>query len=166
MLKKIKYDCEAIGIRPTLKNILIEYIKNRGFKAVLLYRISFFFYKKNMKIIAAVFKQRNIKLNGCEIGYQAQIGKGFVIGHPVGIVISGDSNIGENFIIKQNCTIGNKDGGAPTIGDNCNMGAGAIVLGDVKIANYTQIGANAVVVKNIINENSVVAGIPAKVIKR
>ena len=89
--------------------------------------------------------------------------------HPIGIVIAEGAKLGQNCVIYQNVTIGGKTrvgkNGFPTIGDNVIIYAGACIIGDVKIGNNVQIGANAVVTKDI-PDNCVVAGIPAKIIKK
>lgn len=89
--------------------------------------------------------------------------------HPIGIVIAENVKLGNNCVIYQNVTIGGKTrigkNGFPTIGDNVTIYAGACIIGDVKIGNNVIIGANAVVTKDIPN-NCVVAGVPAKVIKK
>ena len=74
--------------------------------------------------------------------------------------------IGENFWINQQVTLGYKDNTrAPIIGDNVMVTCGAKVLGPIAIGNNVVVGANAVVVKDV-EDNVVVGGIPAKIIKR
>lgn len=93
------------------------------------------------------------------------IGKNFMIWHGFSTIINADS-IGDNCEIWQQVTIGNKfniDGPKPQIGNNVKICAGAIVIGDVKIGDYSIIGAGAVVTKDV-PANSVVVGVPAKVI--
>lgn len=85
--------------------------------------------------------------------------------HPIGIVMSVNVKLGKNCMIYQNVTIAGKDGKYPTLGDNVKVYAGACVLGGVKVGNNVIIGANAVVVKDV-PDNCVVAGVPAKIIKR
>lgn len=104
---------------------------------------------------------------GPNIGMGAQIGKGTVLGYGgIGIVIHHRAVIGENVIISQNVTIGgtSKKYDVPIIGNNCQISAGAVILGPVKIGDNCIIGANAVVLTDI-PDNSVVVGIPAKIIK-
>lgn len=82
------------------------------------------------------------------------------------VIINGGAVIGENCTIYQGVTIGMarlKGKNVPVIGNNCVLGAGSKVLGDITIGDNVMIGANAVVTKNIDSE-SVVAGNPAKVI--
>ena len=88
--------------------------------------------------------------------------------HPVGIVIGEGVKIGKNVTIYQNVTIGRKDidiAKYPSIGDNVVIYSGAKILGNIVIGNNSVIGANSVVL-NDVPENSVVAGIPAKIINK
>ena len=82
-----------------------------------------------------------------------------------GIIISYYAVIGKNCVIRQQVTIAqNNNNEAPIIGDNVVIGAGAKIIGNVKIGNNVVIGANAVVTKDI-EDNRVVGGVPARVIK-
>ncbi len=92
-----------------------------------------------------------------------QIGGGFLIQHGFSTIITAKS-IGRNVKIYQQVTIGFKGDKWPEIGDNVEISCGAKVLGGIKIGNNCMIGAGAVVVSDIPN-NSVVVGVPAKVIK-
>lgn len=83
--------------------------------------------------------------------------------HPFATVVNAEK-IGKNCIIFQQVTVGMKNGEKPIILDNVTITCGAKVLGGITIGNNVIIGANAVVVKDV-PDNSVVAGIPAKVIK-
>lgn len=104
---------------------------------------------------------------GIEIPYNTKVGKGLLIGHFSGIFVHPKTIIGDNCNIFQNVTIGEvtRGGnlGVPTIGDNVIIYAGAKVVGGVKIGNNVSIGVNCVVIKDI-PDNSVVVGIPGKVI--
>lgn len=104
---------------------------------------------------------------GIDIPDSTIIGKGFYIGHFSGIVISPSAVIGNNVNISQCVTIGvasrGKMKGAPIIGNEVYIGPGAKIVGKVCIGNNVAIGANAVVTKDVPN-NSVVVGIPAKII--
>jgi len=96
---------------------------------------------------------------------KTKIGKGLHIPHPIGIVINGKAKIGDYCTIMQQVTIGNKleDEKVPEIGNNVFIGAGAKIIGDIKIEDNVIIGANSVVTKNV-SKNCIVAGVPAKLI--
>ncbi|MBI6102244.1 serine O-acetyltransferase [Clostridium perfringens] len=161
----LKYDFLRINKKLSIKNFIHYYFSTAGIRAIIIYRISNYLYKNNLKILALFFQKKNIKDQGCEIGYETKIGKGLLIAHTPGIVISGNSIIGENVTIRQNVTIGQKNGGAPKIGDNVEIGAGAVILGGITIGDNCKIGANSVVITNLSN-NLVVAGVPSRVIKK
>lgn len=104
---------------------------------------------------------------GISIPLETKIGSGLYIGHFGGIVVNGMSVIGKNCNISQGVTLGKanrgKNKGCPTLGDNVYIGPGAKIVGAVIIGNNVAIGANCVVTKDI-PDNSVVVGIPAKII--
>ena len=121
------------------------------------------------KILARYYeKRKNVYsyYSGVEIGKNAQIGRGLDIWHS-GIVINGV--LGDNCILHGNNTIGNKGKGreteTPKIGNRVDIGVGAVIIGNVEIADDCVIGANSVVTKSFLEQGSVIAGIPAKKIK-
>lgn len=147
-------------------DVILLYFSSRAFQAVVLYRISNYLYKNGMKKLSIIIKNKSIKLTGCEIGESTEIGKGFKIAHSVGIVISGNSKIGENVIIQGSVIIGTNREEIheyPKIGNNVYIGAGAKILGNINIGNNVIIGANSVVIKDV-EDNSTVVGVPAKLI--
>ncbi len=80
------------------------------------------------------------------------------------VLISYKSSIGEDCSVHMNTSIvaGGRDNNAPTIGDNCVIGVGAVILGGITIASGVAIGANAVVNKDMLESNVAIAGVPAK----
>lgn len=107
-------------------------------------------------------------LLGVELPCEAEIGRGFTIEHVGGIVVSGDARIGTDCIIRQGVTIGLRHKelrGSPTIGDRCDIGAGAKLLGPIRIGNDVAIGANAVVLCDVPSGHYAV-GVPARIAPR
>lgn len=101
------------------------------------------------------------------VPFQAEIGMSTRLGHGgVGVVIHPDAVIGKNVLIGNSVTIGGKKDGdaAPTIGNNVFISSGAKVLGKITIGDNCVVGANAVVINNV-QPNCIVAGVPAKVIR-
>jgi serine O-acetyltransferase len=104
---------------------------------------------------------------GISISHRVKIGSGFYIGHFGGIVISPNVTIGKNCNISQGVTIGNVNRGVnkgvPVLGNNVYIGPGAKIIGNIVIGDNVAIGSNCVVTKSMPN-NSVVVGVPGKVI--
>ena len=104
---------------------------------------------------------------GIELPHTVVVGRRVVIEHQHGIVVHGSVRIGDDCILRQGVTLGNKTmdrpHDAPRLGDRVNVGAGAKILGAVTIGDDAQIGANAVVVKDV-PAGSTAVGIPARVI--
>lgn len=104
-------------------------------------------------------------MHHCDIPVETNIGKGIRFGHgALGIVIHETAVVGSDCWIMQNVTIGNKDDNSPIIEDHVLIGAGAVVLGKVKVGRGSVIGANAVVLSDI-PPYEVWGGVPAKRIK-
>ena len=106
---------------------------------------------------------------GLELRPRTQIGSGFRIDHGFGLVINENAKIGANVHVRHGVTIGCKmlaggaQGESPVIGDDVEIGAGAILLGGIKIGNGAKIGAGSIVVTDV-PANATVVGPPAKCI--
>lgn len=102
-------------------------------------------------------------LTGIELPCEATVGRGFVIDHFGGIVISGYARFGDHCRIRNGVVVGLArvdDPCAPTIGDNADIGAGAKILGAIRIGNNVTIGANAVVLTDV-PDDCLAVGVPA-----
>jgi serine O-acetyltransferase len=105
-------------------------------------------------------------VSGADIPLNCNIGGGLSIPHPNGIVIHPAVAIGVNCLIHQQVTIGTKrDGKLPTIKGHVDIGAGAKILGGITLHEHALVGANAVVTHDV-QSHEVVAGIPARVVKK
>ena len=139
--------------------------------AVQLYRVGNWCYRKHIPIIPTLIRNLIFLLYNSYIPSSASIGGSSIFAYgAIGVVVHADAIIGRGCVIGQGITIGASEGfvspeanRCPTIGDNCYIGAGAKLLGDIKIGESCQIGAGAVVLKNIPN-HSVVVGAPARVV--
>lgn len=165
----VKSDLYRYMTSCTLQSFLRAYLIP-GFKYTFWLRICQWC-KSTNKIVLFLFARlllRNYSIKyGIMIPYQTSIARGLYIGHMSCIVVNALAIIGENVNLSQGVTIGQKNGGsrggAPVIGDAVYIAAGAKVIGKCRIGNRAMIGANAVVTSDVC-ENSVVVGIPAKVI--
>lgn len=131
------------------------------------YRFSRMLYLWGIPVLPVLFKYLIRLVFGCHIPFTADIGKGTVIGYGgIGIVIHDRCIIGENCVIGSCTTLGgtNHKYNVPELGNNVLVGTGAKIIGPVKIGNNVVIGANAVVVTDV-PDNTVVTGVPARVIK-
>lgn len=102
-------------------------------------------------------------LTGVELPCEAEVGRNFVIDHFGGIVVSGFARFGDNCRIRNGVVVGlarTDDPCAPVIGNNVDIGAGAKVLGRIRVGNNVLIGANAVVTRDV-PDNSIAVGVPA-----
>ncbi|MGI9317930.1 MAG: serine O-acetyltransferase [bacterium] len=117
-------------------------------------------------LVYRIFYSWVIILYGIELPYQTKVGRRLVIGHQNGIVISHNSVIGDDCVIIQNVTLGQRPGAgddAPTLGNGVLIGAGAVLIGGIVIGDNVKIGPNSVVM-NDVPSNSYVFGNPARVI--
>ncbi|MVA75303.1 serine acetyltransferase [Auraticoccus sp. F435] len=101
---------------------------------------------------------------GVEIPWRTRIGRRLRVLHGVGIVVNDGAVLGDDVVLRQNVTIGNKRGGlpCPRIGDGVRLGASAIVIGEVEIGAGAQVGAGAVVTRDV-PAGAVAVGNPARV---
>jgi serine O-acetyltransferase len=107
-------------------------------------------------------------LTGIDLPCEAKVGRRLRIDHFGGIVVSGDAVIGDDVILRNGVTIGLKrtnERGAPVIGNRVDIGAGAKILGPIRIGDGAMIGANAVVVHDV-PAGAVAVGIPARILPR
>tara|TARA_B100000674_G_scaffold488189_1_gene499881 strand:+ start:1711 stop:2319 length:609 start_codon:yes stop_codon:yes gene_type:complete len=120
-----------------------------------------------MKLAARCLSQIGRSLTGIEIHPGARIGRSVFIDHGMGVVIGETAEIGNRCLLYQGVTLGGtgKEGGKrhPTLAENVVVGAGAKVLGAIKIGANTRIGAGSVVVRDV-EEDCTVVGIPGRVI--
>lgn len=140
-----------------------------GVHAILAHRVAHKLHENGHFFSARAVSQISRHFTGIEIHPGAKIGKGFFIDHGMGVVIGETTEIGDGCTLYQGVTLGGtgKDVGKrhPTLGDNVMIGAGAKVLGPVKIGSNSKIAANAVVLREV-PENCTAVGIPAKVVRR
>lgn len=129
-----------------------------------LYYLSSWLYRNGIPLLPRVCMLLIRILYGSFVPYQAQIGPGVSFGHRQGIVIARSARIGARCKIRHQVTIANGPHGAASIGDDVKLGAGARIIGNVRIGDRARIGANAVVVEDVPADCTAV-GVPARVIR-
>ena len=160
---------------PAAKSLLSVILTYPGVKAVFFHQISNFFYKAGFDLVARIISQTVRFFTGIEIHPGAKIGKNLFIDHGMGVVIGETSEIGNNVTIYHAVTLGGSSPSIdserqrhekrhPTIGDDVVIGSGAQIIGPIKIGNKSRIASNAVVVKDV-PDNATMVGIPAKAVK-
>ncbi|MCX5699382.1 MAG: serine O-acetyltransferase [Candidatus Omnitrophica bacterium] len=154
---------------PAAKNCLEIILLYPGLHALVYYRIAHALYKMKLFFLARLLSQTARFFTGIEIHPGAKIGKRFFIDHGLGVVIGETSIVGNDVLLYQGSTLGGtgivKGKRHPTIGNNVVIGAGAKVLGNIVIGDNSYIGANAVVIKDV-PPNSTVVGIPGRITKQ
>ena len=167
---------ESIKSRdPAAKSVLSIVLTYPGVKAVFFHKFAHLFYVAGFDLIARIISQTIRFFTGIEIHPGAKIGKNLFIDHGMGVVIGETSKIGDNVTIYHAVTLGGSSPSIdserqrhekrhPTIGNDVVIGSGAQVIGPVNVGNGARIAANAVVVKDV-PENATMVGIPAKAVK-
>jgi len=168
MLKSIKSYIAIIKERdPAARGFLEILLCYPGFHALALHRISHRLWEIGIPLFPRLLSQFTRTMTGIEIHPGATIGKGVFIDHGMGVVIGETTEIGNRCLLYQGVTLGGtgKDHGKrhPTLAENVVVGAGAKILGAIRVGQNTRIGAGSVVVRDV-DEDSTVVGIPGRVV--
>jgi serine O-acetyltransferase len=133
---------------------------------MMIYRVQQELYRHGVPLLPAVLRKSLQLVGGCVIGRGAEFGPRFVLVHSLGVVINGRVTGGSGVQIEHQVTIGaaSHREQAPILGDDVFIGAGAKVVGGVRIGTGARIGANAVVVKDV-PPYATVVGVPARVVR-
>lgn len=165
-----KHEIKAIFERdPAAKSAFEVILLYSGLHAIIYYRMSHAIYRAGVPLLPRMISQYARFMTGIEIHPGATIGKGLFIDHGMGVVIGETSVIGDNVTLFQGVTLGGtgKEKGKrhPTLGSNIVVGTGAKVLGNIRIGDGVMIGANAVVIKDVPDDSTVV-GVPGRIVKK
>jgi len=154
---------------PAAKNLFEVLFLYPGLHAIILHRIAHFLWRIKIPFIPRMISAFSRFLTGIEIHPGAKIGKRFFIDHGMGVVIGETAEIGDDVLLYQGATLGGtgKEKGKrhPTLGNDIVVGAGAKILGPIKIGNNCKIGAGSVVIQDV-PDNSTVVGIPGRIVRR
>ncbi len=169
MFDNIRHDISVVLERdPAAKSKFDALISYPGVHALLYYRLAHWAWENGFYTLGRFISHIGRFLSGIEIHPGAKIGKGVFIDHGMGVVIGETAEVGDNVTLYQGVTLGGTslDGGKrhPTLEEGVIVGAGAKILGPIVIGKNARVGSNAVVVKPVL-ENATVVGIPAKVVQ-
>lgn len=153
---------------PAARSVAEILLLYNGLHATIDYRVAHWLHTHRFRFLARALSQWSKLWTGIEIHPGAQIGRRLVIDHGTGIVIGETAEIGDDCLLYQGVTLGGtgKDVGKrhPTLGNNVMVGAGAKVLGPFRVGNNARIAANAVVLREV-PENATVVGVPGRIVK-
>lgn len=153
---------------PAARSVAEILLLYNGLHATIDYRVAHWLHTHRLRFLARALSQWSKLWTGIEIHPGAQIGRRLVIDHGTGIVIGETAEIGDDCLLYQGVTLGGtgKDVGKrhPTLGNNVMVGAGAKVLGPFRVGNNARIAANAVVLREV-PENATVVGVPGRIVK-
>jgi serine O-acetyltransferase len=168
MFRSLREYVHSVFLRdPAARTTLEVLTLYPGVHALAFHRVAHCLWHWRLRWIARWLSQLGRWLTGIEIHPGARIGKRFFIDHGMGVVIGETAEIGDDCTLYHGVTLGgtawHKDKRHPTLGNNVVVGAGAKILGPIRIGDASRIGSNSVVVKSI-PDGSTVVGVPGKVV--
>jgi serine O-acetyltransferase len=156
---KAQWCYESRGPAAVVKVLLTD-----GTPAMIWYRLMQWARRWRLAPLEMLFNRINTVCCGCVIGRGAEFGPGFVLVHSLGVVINGSVRGGSGVKIEHQVTIGAEKRQSPTLGDDVFVGAGAKIIGAVRIGAGAKIGANAVVLTDV-PPGATAVGVPARVVR-
>jgi serine O-acetyltransferase len=152
---------------PACDRYILPLLFFKGFQAVQAYRIAHWLWGEGRRDMARFFQMRVSEVFGVDIHPAAKIGKGIMIDHAHSIVIGETAVVGDNVSMLHSVTLGGtgkeEEDRHPKIGDGVLIGAGAKVLGNIKIGRCSRIAAGSVVLEEV-PPCKTVAGVPARIV--
>jgi serine O-acetyltransferase len=152
---------------PACHRMLQPIMYFKGFQAVQAYRLGHYLWKMGRKDLAYFIQMRCSEVYGIDIHPGAKIGRGIMIDHAHSIVIGETAVVGDNVSMLHSVTLGGTgkedEDRHPKIGNGVLIGAGAKVLGNIKVGDCSRIAAGSVVLQEV-PCNKTVAGVPARIV--
>jgi len=166
----IRCDLSAYAERdPAAGGVAVPFLHFKGFHALEAYRVSHWLWLQNRKPLACHFQSRISEVFAVDIHPAARIGKGLFIDHATSLVIGETAVVGDDVSMLHEVTLGGtgKDVGDrhPKVADGVLIGAGAKILGNVRIGQGAKVGAGSVVLEDV-PAHTTVAGVPAVIVGR
>ena len=170
LFSTIREDVQTVFKKdPAARGILEVILCYPGLHVLWMYRVANFLWRRAFYLPARIISHLGRFLTGIEIHPGAKIGRRFFIDHGSGVVVGETTEIGDDVLLYQGATLGGtgivKGKRHPTIGNNVVIGTGAKVLGNITVGDNSYIGANAVVIKDV-PANSTVVGVPGRITKQ
>ncbi len=172
MFKNLRKDINFAFEKDLASRSKLEiFLTYSGVHALSFYRFAHFLYSKNLKLLARFFSQMGKFFTGIEIHPSAKIESGIFIDHGLGVVIGATAEIESGVVIYHGVTLGatgkvtdKNQKRHPTVKKGAIIGCGAKILGNITIGENAVIGANSVVLKDVL-PNATAVGVPAKIVK-
>jgi serine O-acetyltransferase len=154
---------------PATSSYLVPFLLFKGFLAIEAYRLSHWLWKKERRMLARRIQSHTSEVLGVDIHPAARIGHGMFIDHATGVVIGETAEIGNGVVMLHGVTLGGngKESGDrhPKIGNGVLVGAGAQILGNIRIGDRSKIGAGSTVVTSV-SEDTTVVGVVAREVRK
>lgn len=168
LVAAVRADLAAVFERdPACHRLLQPLLFFKGFQAVQSYRIAHWLWRQGRRDLAYLFQMRVSEVFGVDIHPAAKVGRGIMIDHAHSIVIGETAVVGDNVSMLHSVTLGGTgkedDDRHPKIGDGVLIGAGAKVLGNIKVGHCSRIAAGSVVLEEV-PPMKTVAGVPARIV--
>lgn len=168
LVEAARADLMAVYERdPACHRLLQPVLYFKGYIAMQAYRVAHWLWNRGQKDLAYFFQMRTSEIFGIDIHPAARIGKGIMIDHAHSIVIGETAVVGDNVSMLHSVTLGGTgkedQDRHPKIGDGVLIGAGAKILGNIKVGHCSRIAAGSVVLKEV-PPCTTVAGVPARIV--
>ncbi|MFW6158765.1 MAG: serine O-acetyltransferase [Planctomycetota bacterium] len=168
MMTRLREDVRAAFERdPAARSVPEVLLCYPGLHAIWLHRVSHWLWRRRLKLLARVLSTLARALTGVDIHPGARIGRRFFIDHGAGVVIGETAEVGADVLIYQGVVLGGtsmeKTKRHPTVGDRVVIGAGAILLGPIRVGDDARVGAGSVVIRSVPGGATVV-GVPGRTV--
>ena len=169
MFKTLREEIQTVFAKdPATRSVLEVILCYPGLHALWFHHLAHYLWKRKLRLLARFISHISRFLTGIEIHPGATIGQRFFIDHGSGVVIGETAQIGDDVLMYQGAVLGGtsleKTKRHPTIGNNVEIGAGAVALGAITIGDEARIGSGSVVVKSV-PPGATVVGIPGRTVE-